>query len=56
MFNVLIVEDDKNIRKLMEIKLKAEGDNTSTACDGLDALDKVGKSHYDNLIVDAMKN
>lgn len=54
MFNVLIVEDDKNIRKLMEIKLKAEGYNTSTACDGLDALDKVGKSHYDILIVDAM--
>lgn len=54
MFNVLIVEDDKNIRKLMEIKLKAEGYNTTTACDGLDALDKVGKSHYDILIVDAM--
>ncbi len=54
MFNVLIVEDDKNIRKLMEIKLNAEGYNTSTACDGVDALDKVGNSHYDILIVDAM--
>lgn len=54
MFNVLIVEDDKNIRKLMEIKLKSEGYNTSTANDGLDALDKIGKSHYDILIVDAM--
>ena len=54
MFNLLIVEDDKNIRKLMEIKLKAEGYNTSSACDGIDALDKVGKSHYDILIVDAM--
>ncbi len=54
MFNVLIVEDDKNIRKLMEIKLTAEGYKTSTACDGLDALDVVGKGHYDILIVDAM--
>ncbi len=25
MFTVLIVEDDKNLRKLMDIKLKAEG-------------------------------
>ena len=54
MFNVLIVEDDKNIRKLMEINLKNDGYNVDTANDGLDAVDKVGKSHYDILIVDAM--
>ena len=54
MFSVLIVEDDKNIRKLMEIKLSAEGYDTATAYDGVDALDKVGKCHYDILIVDAM--
>ncbi len=54
MFNVLIVEDDKNIRKLMEINLKNDGYNVATANDGLDALDKVGKTHYDILIVDAM--
>lgn len=54
MFDILIVEDDKNIRKLMEIKLKAEGYNTSTAEDGIIALDKVGHSHFDIVIVDAM--
>ena len=54
MFNVLIVEDDKNIRKLMEIKLNAEGYNTVSAEDGPVALDKVGSSHFDIVIVDAM--
>ncbi len=54
MFNILIVEDDKNIRKLMEIKLNAEGYNTVTAEDGIIALDKVGRSHFDLIIVDAM--
>ena len=54
MFNILIVEDDKNIRKLMQIKLSAEGYNVITAQDGLEALDKIAESHIDIMIVDVM--
>ena len=41
MFSVLIVEDDKNIRRLMEIKLSAEGYNTVSAENGKAALSHV---------------
>lgn len=54
MFSVLIVEDDKNIRRLMEIKLSAEGYNTVTAENGKTALAKLGENHVDIMIVDAM--
>ncbi|MBR6737387.1 MAG: response regulator transcription factor [Clostridia bacterium] len=54
MFNVLIVEDDKNLRKLMEIKLSGEGYNTISAQNGQVALDKIHENHVDVMIVDAM--
>lgn len=54
MFSVLIVEDDKNLRKLMEIKLQADGYNTISAENGLVALEKLSENHVDVMIVDAM--
>lgn len=54
MFNVLIVEDDKNIRKLIEIKLVGEGYKTITAENGRDALEKLSENHVDIMLVDAM--
>lgn len=54
MFKTLIVEDDKNIRKLMEIKLTNEGYSVITAENGLDALDKLAENHVDIIILDAM--
>ncbi len=54
MFKALIVEDDKNIRKLMQIKLTNEGYSVITAEDGLDALNKIAENHVDIIILDAM--
>ncbi len=54
MFNLLIVEDDNNLRKLMEIKLNAEGYKTSTAKNGKEALDKMSQTHFDIALVDVM--
>lgn len=54
MFNVLIVEDEKNIRKLIEIKLKNEGFNTFLAENGLVGLDVIASNHIDIMLVDAM--
>ena len=54
MLNILIVEDDNNLRKLLAIKLKSEGYNVETAINGCDALDLIGKMHFDMLLVDAM--
>ncbi len=54
MFNVLIVEDEKNIRKLIEINLNNEGYKTITAENGKDALEKLSENHVDIMLVDAM--
>ncbi len=54
MFNVLVVEDEINIRKLLKIKLTNFGYNVVTAENGKDALDKLSENHLDILLVDAM--
>lgn len=54
MFNVLVAEDDKNIRKLMEIKLSSEGYNVFLACDGEEALKVMENNQIDIMVVDVM--
>ena len=54
MFNVLIAEDENNIRKLISIKLKNAGYNVLLACDGLEALNLVYETHVDIIIADVM--
>jgi len=54
MLNILIVEDDKNIRKLMQTVLQQNGYNTFTASDGKKALEIFGKEHIDLMICDIM--
>jgi DNA-binding response OmpR family regulator len=54
MFNILIVEDDKNIRKLMQTVLRQNGYNTISASDGAEALDLFDKEHIDLMICDIM--
>ena len=54
MFNVLVVEDDRNIRNLIEIKLRSLGYNVVTAENGKDALEKLSSNHLDIMLVDAM--
>jgi len=38
MFNILIVEDDKSIARLLELELSHEGYNTKIAYDGEQAV------------------
>ena len=54
MFNVLVAEDDKNIRKLMEIKLSSEGYNVFSAGDGEEALKLMENNQIDIMVVDIM--
>ena len=54
MFNVLVLEDDKNIRRLTEIKLKNEGYNVYTAENGKKGLEIIGDKHVDIIIADVM--
>jgi len=54
MFTVLVVDDDKNTRKLMRAVLERENYTVITAEDGEDALNKLGSSHIDLVILGIM--
>lgn len=51
---ILIVDDEKDIVKLLEYNLKKEGFRTVTAYDGNEALEKAGREHPDLILLDVM--
>jgi len=57
MANVLIVEDNENLRELYKMELSDEGYDVTLAVDGADALETVGKHKPDLIVLDiAMPN
>ena len=54
MIKILIVDDDKNIRKLMQVVLEREGYEIHTAKDGQEALDVIDSVKINLAIVDIM--
>ncbi|WP_350344623.1 response regulator transcription factor [Proteinivorax tanatarense] len=54
MINILVVEDDKNLQRLMETVLKQQGYNVFTAKDGVAALEILDKHKLDLIISDIM--
>ncbi len=54
MVNILIVDDDKNIRKLMQVVLERQGFNVYTASDGVQALKVIDQVKINLAIVDIM--
>lgn len=54
MFNILVVEDDKNLRKLITTCLKKDNFNTFEAVNGENALDVLDKNYVDLIITDIM--
>ena len=54
MFRILVVEDDRNTRKLMEAVLSQNGYEPVPACDGVEALEILDKKHIDLILLDIM--
>lgn len=54
MFNIMVVEDNANSRKLMEAVLIDNGYTPILAKDGLDALQVLDKQHIDLIVLDIM--
>lgn len=54
MFHILIVEDDKNLRRLMEAVLTQNGYHVVPASDGQEALDLLESVYVDLIISDIM--
>ena len=51
---VLVVDDEKDIRDVIEIYLMNEGINVITACDGIEAIEKLKTNKIDLIILDVM--
>ena len=54
MFKIMVVEDDKNARRLMETVLRQHGYEPVVAVDGVDALEKMETNHVDLIVLDIM--
>ena len=54
MFNILVVEDDKNLRKLIITCLKRENYKTFEATNGLEALNVIDEQYIDLIVTDIM--
>lgn len=54
MAHVLIVDDDPDVRQLIEMKLKLDGIRTSGATNGQEALDLLSKEQVDLVVLDLM--
>ncbi|HPF87305.1 MAG TPA: response regulator transcription factor [Candidatus Limiplasma sp.] len=54
MFHILVIDDDRNTRKLMQAVLSAEGYSVYTAQNGEDALDVMDREHVDLAVLDLM--
>lgn len=54
MFQILVVDDDKNTRTLMKLVLEADNYSVLTACNGADALAVMDSNHVDLVVLDVM--
>lgn len=54
MFQILVVEDDKNTAKLMQAVLKHDGYEVFTVENGMDAFDCMDRQHIDLIVLDVM--
>ena len=54
MFHILVVEDNANMRKLMQAVLSQNGYEPILARDGIEALEMLDKKHVDLIVLDIM--
>ena len=54
MFQILVVDDDKNTRRLLKAVLETEHYSVFTAANGEEALDAMNKEYIDLVILDIM--
>lgn len=54
MFHILVADDDKNTRRLLQAVLEGDGYSVSAAANGEEALQKLEQEHVDLVILDIM--
>lgn len=54
MKKILIIEDEKKIRRFLQLELEHEGYNVTVAEDGAEGIDKFKKDYFDLILLDLM--
>ena len=54
MFHILVVDDDKNTRRLIRAVLEANAYTVTSAADGVEALSVLDREHIDLVVLDIM--
>lgn len=54
MKDILVIEDDKKIRRILQLELEHEGYRVTLACDGEEGLEAYRKIRYDLVLLDLM--
>ena len=54
MFQILVAEDDRNTRRLLQAVLESAGYQVVTAGDGVEALEALDRQHVDLVVLDVM--
>ena len=54
MKKILIIEDEKKIRRFLQLELEHEGYNVTVAEDGAEGFDKFKKDYFDLILLDLM--
>lgn len=52
--NILVVEDEENIREMLELNLSLEGYDVSIATNGMQAIKMAKAAYYDLIVLDIM--
>ena len=53
-YKILVVDDEKHIRRLIEVNLAQRGYEIEQAADGIEALEKISDDKFDLIILDVM--
>lgn len=54
MKKILIIEDDKRVRRYLQLELEHEGYTVDTACDGEEGIEKFKNNFYNLILLDLM--
>ncbi len=54
MYNILVVDDEENIREVIKEYAEFEGHKVDEACDGMQAIEMAKATDYDIIIMDVM--
>ena len=54
MFNIMVVDDDKNTRLFLKAVLESENYNVTAACNGREALELMDREYIDLVVLDIM--